>query len=302
MRRVRQVFDRVAWKRRVGYLIGLLLISLWLSPGLPARDQESLLVPYRAGTLPLDPDDPRWNTVPSLRVSLMGQIVTTPIHAQPAVTSVVVHSLHNGEAIAWRVEWSDATRNGTRSLDAFPDGVAIQVPYDPVAEPSITMGEAGKRVLVLHWTADRQTDADLGYVELPRLYPNWVWGWYPHARPPYRYPEDWEHTLAMNYLGGEHRVAPYRSGPVREGMAEGYGSLTWKRRALALGQGRYAEGRWAVVIARPFKIVGTSNPRWGPGATSVMSVAVWDGSAGEVGARKAVHYHWIPLQIEAAPK
>ncbi|RMH35855.1 MAG: nitrate reductase [Nitrospirae bacterium] len=267
-----------------------------------AGGEHAFVVKYEPGPLPHDPDDPRWNALSSRTIALMGQLVVAPLHGEPSVTAITITGVHNGQAIAWRLDWADQTDDRIRTLDRFPDGVAVQIPYDPSSLPSITMGEPDKRVMMLHWTADRQTDVDRGYVELPHVYPHWTWEWYPHARPPYRYPHDWRSAAGLEYLGGSRRAdRALANSPVREGFAEGYSSLTWKSKTAARGIGRYAHGHWTVVLLRPFEAPGTSNPQWGPGQTAALSVAVWDGGAHEVGGRKAVHYEWIPMMIEAVP-
>ncbi|MDM7266582.1 MAG: nitrate reductase, partial [Aquificaceae bacterium] len=116
---------------------------------------------------------------------------------------------------------------------------------------------------------------------------------------PYKYPEDWANQYALNYLGGEKvfRKNTLKS-PVREIEAEGCGSTTWKHIQGADGKGVYKDGKWYVVIRRAFVEENTSNPEWGPAKTPFITLAGWDGSPGDVGARKVLSYSWIPLKVE----
>jgi DMSO reductase family type II enzyme heme b subunit len=86
--------------------------------------------------------------------------------------------------------------------------------------------------------------------------------------------------------------------PVREVVAEGFGSSTWKDIQGAEGRGVYKDGKWTVVIKRRFVEENTSNPEWGPGRATFVTFAVWDGGNSERGARKALRHGWIPLQVE----
>ncbi|MDQ7083363.1 MAG: hypothetical protein Q9N34_10830 [Aquificota bacterium] len=55
---------------------------------------------------------------------------------------------------------------------------------------------------------------------------------------------------------------------------------------------------WYVVIKRRFVVENSSNPEWGPGKTTYVTFAVWDGRSGHRGARKVLSYQWIKLKIE----
>jgi len=57
-------------------------------------------------------------------------------------------------------------------------------------------------------------------------------------------------------------------------------------------------GRWSVVISRPFAGEGANNPAWGPGKSTQVTFAVWDGGHEERGARKSVRMGWVLLAIQ----
>ena len=44
-----------------------------------------------------------------------------------------------------------------------------------------------------------------------------------------------------------------------------------------------------------FNMYGSTH---GPGKATFITFAVWDGSAGDVGARKVLSYSWITLKVE----
>jgi DMSO reductase family type II enzyme heme b subunit len=112
-----------------------------------------------------NPASPVWRKSRAEHVELTG----TPLGLQPSpyiavsrqdkpvgqVTQLRVKSLHNGEEVAFCLEWTDPQRNVEISdNDVFPDGVALLFPLVEDA-PLITMGAEEKPVNAWHWRADR---------------------------------------------------------------------------------------------------------------------------------------------------
>ena len=257
------------------------------------------LVSVRVSKIPTDPLDRIWGKAKEVEIPLAGQSVTTPMQLNPTVKSIKVKSVNDGKNIAFLLVWEDKTQDNFHLIGTFSDAVAVQIPYKPSSDVPVTMGDKGQRVLILHWNAARQEDIDRGYADVSKIYPNATYDWYPHATPPHKYPEDWANQYALSYIGGEKvfRKNTFKT-PVREIVAEGFGSTTWKDVQGAEGKGVYKRGKWYVVIKRAFVVENTSNPEWGPGGETYITFAVWDGSAGDVGARKALSYSWIKLKIE----
>lgn len=283
------------------YIRVLQKLSLVMALGLAATAfADEVLVSKRIpGEIPLDPLSTVWAQAPPLDVPLAGQFITTPMHLNPSVKALTVKSLHTGTEIAFLFAWEDTTENRFMSIGEFSDAVAVQIPYLPSVEVPYIMGGPGKRVLILHWTAFRQENIDHGYFDTAKAQPNYTYDWYPHAEAPYAYPRDWHNPYALNYIGGEKVLRKNTvKTPVREVVAEGFGSSTWKDIQGAEGRGVYKNGKWTVVIKRRFVEENTSNPEWGPGRATFVTLAVWDGGSGERGARKALRHGWIPLQIE----
>ncbi|HFD16024.1 MAG TPA: nitrate reductase [Rhodospirillales bacterium] len=272
-------------------------ILLWAGAALAQNEMTAI---YRAEGVPLDPADAAWNAAPAVTLELEGQTVTEPMVERAAVSEVTLQAMTDGENIGFRLTWKDPSEDRFHAVGRFSDAIAVMIPYRPSDEVPITMGDKGDRVLILHWAAFRQENIDHGYADVAKLHPNYAYDWYPHAEKPYRYPEDWRNQYALAYIGGEkvYRKNTIAS-PVREVVAEGFGSSTWKDVQRAEGQGIYRDGSWQVVIRRRFIENNTSNPHWGPGTTTYVTVAAWDGSAGDRGARKSLHYEWVPLQIRA---
>ena len=116
----------------------------------------------------LNPAARQWAKVPAEEISLGG----TPLHAQPtryvrttwagkplgAVRSVSVQAAHNGNDIAFRLEWADETQNtdhGDGSV--FPDAAAILFPLNGEA-PVESMGSPKAPVNAWYWRANLPQD------------------------------------------------------------------------------------------------------------------------------------------------
>ena len=112
----------------------------------------------------LDPDGALWQAVKSETVKLKG----TPLDMQPsgaikaswanrkigAVDSVRVAAIHDGERIAFRLEWDDPTEDCEITDDTpFPDGCGILFPTVQFA-PMAVMGAIGMAVNAWYWRAD----------------------------------------------------------------------------------------------------------------------------------------------------
>lgn len=275
-----------------GVLLGLLI-------SLAVVFSQELVSKKVRGDIPTDPFAGVWKKAKAVKVSLTGQAVTKPMVVSSPINEVTVKSVNNGKEIAFLLVWKDKTEDRFHLINKFSDAVAVQIPYSPSSEVPVTMGDKRHRVLILHWTAFRQENIENGYADVSKIHPNYAYDWYPHAKPPYKYPEDWGNQYALAYIGGEkvYRKNTFKT-PVREVVAEGYGSSTWKDVQTAQGKGVYKNGKWYVVIKRKFQVENSSNPNWGPGKTTYVTFAVWDGSSGDRGARKVLSYQWIKLRIE----
>jgi DMSO reductase family type II enzyme heme b subunit len=112
----------------------------------------------------LQPDAALWHAGKAETVKLKG----TPLDMQPSdlikaswvnkrigvVEVVQVAAVHDGERIAFRLEWSDPSED--REIDdttAFPDGCGILLPTVQYA-PMAIMGAVGMAVNAWYWRAD----------------------------------------------------------------------------------------------------------------------------------------------------
>ncbi|MBI4863924.1 MAG: hypothetical protein HY815_27245 [Candidatus Riflebacteria bacterium] len=267
----------------------------------PAAGSVALLaVPAVAGELPrTDPDSPSWKQATAVEVALYPQDWTEPKVLVPGVARVDVSSLHDGAWIAFLLSWSDPTDDRVISIGRFSDAVSVQIPTLPGADLSeIAMGQQGKAVEIQFWKAAWQEASEGRPTTSKTLYPNlWV----------DRYPEECvkdknAEAVATRTLASRAAANPTQprlkagSSPVQDLLAEGFGTLTALPDQRSVGRGVYKDGRWRVVIARPLAPLTRHEAVLVPGRHASAAFAIWDGSAGQAGARK-MRSDWLGMNL-----
>lgn len=285
------------------------------------REQVRFQERIRSGDLialeigqPIPGDDPfnaLWEQAPPVDVPVQPQRITTPMLDSPSITSVRVQALSDGEWIAWRLQWNDANADMNVEPDKFCDAVAVQFPLVRNASPY--MGAKDMQVQIIHWKALWQKDIDEHFQDVQDLHPNY-WSdlyWFAKQVPGttvgearYRVPESFEDPVSLQwfpaYQAGNPMADFRRIQPVQELYAEGFGSLTPQKESASMARGIWKDGQWTVVFSRPLYTNDPLDCQLHTEAKRKMSVAVWEGSAGNVGGRK--HWSdWFTFSIEAKP-
>lgn len=240
--------------------------------------------PYIRGAIPLDPTAAVWAKATANVIPLSPQVITTP-NGGGATPSVSVKAVHNGTEIAFLMEWSDETVDTVVGSDSYRDACALMFPANPKQPVSPFMGQEGGRVMIWQWKADWQAKLD-GDDRTPQAYSD------------FHNPED---DLLFGKIGNR----PNAGSSVEELMAEGFGTLTSRKNQTVLGRGVNAGGKWKVVFIRRMGDAEPDNAAFAPGDTIQVNVAVWNGSAKEVSAKKSVSMAWHPLilgKLKAVPK
>jgi hypothetical protein len=279
---------------KAGLAVGsaLVMLILTLQGHSLSAQQPQYSVRYSTTAVPASPTDAAWNAVPSLDVPLIPQSGVAPALTSASVASVSVQALHDGERIAFRMVWDDATHDVEAGRpDTFRDSAAIQFPVGAAA-PSICMGAAGQLSNIWHWKADWQEDIDHGFQDLTRLYPNFFKDYYPYAAgsPPFQFPQDFTSPEARAYspawAAGNPMTQPLRSTPVENLIAIGFGTLATHEQAEIDGRGVWQDSRWSVVFTRELRATASDLAGFDVGGEVATAFAVWNGSNEEVGARK----------------
>ena len=104
------------------------MVLAWL--GVPLVGSEGMVIRAHlvTGEVPSSPDDAAWETIPVMTLPLSGQVVTRPVWPEPTARALTVRSVHNGNDIAFLLEWQDNTKNDRLTPGTFRDGVAIGLP------------------------------------------------------------------------------------------------------------------------------------------------------------------------------
>jgi len=263
----------------------LMAIVLVMLPGSttaqPAAPAEVRVVFVRDGVF-TSPTDIAWDAIPETTYSLQAQLITAP-NGGGSVSKISVRATHDGEEVAFRLEWSDASADRGVGVDTFRDAAAIGFPVGrPTTPPSPFMGDEAHPVVIWQWAADFDADAE-GMSRFGERYP--------HAEGVWIFPQD---------LSVRRKVRGWRGAdPVIEYVAKGFGTLTPRMETDVEGSSDYKRGVWSVVLRRKLETANEMDPVFVPGGKSSLILAVWDGDKKEVNGRKAVTYQWIPAKLDS---
>lgn len=138
------------------------LVNYILSLSVQTSSEPAVLLVSRFtdASLPDDPDDPLWSDLPPAYYPLIGQIMRTERHFQPAINAVEVKTLFNATEIAFHVSWNDRTesRTGTGTdANASADALAVQFPQelsDGSERPYFVFGDTDRPVYQMYWAAN----------------------------------------------------------------------------------------------------------------------------------------------------
>jgi hypothetical protein len=261
----------------------------------PARTATEVVVRAAAGDLPrTDPTSKAWDKASEMIVTLLPQDLVEPKLVTPGVARIKVRALHDAGWIAFRLEWADATRDVLLGPGRFSDGVAVQLPTEAgsdVTDPA--MGLKGRPVAISYWKAAWQETAD----PVAALRPNMPPTFYPPAAASGGQRATLEREFAPARGANNPSTNRAPGDAVQDLLAEGAGTLTVATGQDSIGRGTWQGGVWRVTIARPLGPPDTSPFR--PGRRTYVAFAVWDGAAGNAGAKK-MRTVWIPLTLEEA--
>lgn len=253
------------------------------------------VVAVRADSLPEDSTDPAWEAAPPYRADLLLQDLVEPRLLEPSTASVVVRALTDGERVAFRLEWEDATEDAVSDTARFVDACAVQLPRSTEPDvPDPQMGGPGRPVEITLWRASWQAWVDGRKDDIHSLYPNAAIDHYPFEAPSLEPGSDAQRQMALRYAPARrlgNKMEGPRERPVEDLVGEGPGTLSPSREQRSTGRGTRTASGWQVVIVRPLP------SRLGPGDRSEVAFAVWDGARREVGSRK-MRSGWVPLSVE----
>ncbi len=204
-----------------------------------------------------------------------------------ALFAAKLSAIHDGESIALRVRWRDATRDEGAFDPAQPrDGAALALSNES-APPLFGMGSRSHPVNLWHWQALRLVDR-AGVLDLvdarPHLLDSPVFGESRADVKPHYLPAPSEPIAG----GGVDALSAESFRAVRE--------LGASARAVA-GAARWAGGEWAVVFVRELAPRNENEADLRRGKPVVVALALWDGSGGDIDGYKSFSI-WQKLALE----
>lgn len=246
-------------------------------------------------TLPADPEDRAWSDVPVHVAPLLLQDLVEPRLLEPSTPEVRVRAITNGVQIAFRLEWDDPVDDNRPVPSSFVDACAIQVPVALTADlPAPQMGEVERPVEITYWRASWQAVVDGRGDSIKDLFPGALTDHYPFEAPSLQPGSPEQQAMAGRFAPARtlgNPMAGPRDSPVQDLIASGPGTLEPGPSTDSAGMGRRTAAGWAVVLSRRLPADVT------PGGRGQIAFAVWEGSRGEVGARK-MRTGWVPLVVE----
>jgi mono/diheme cytochrome c family protein len=259
-------------------------------PGVSAKveHKRQQLVAHRAtASLSAGLDEDVWNKVPAVPV------VVSPLWWRPYVPpDFTVQALHDGQTLALRLTWKDATcNNSVARPEDFEDMAAVQF-FQGGPEPFLGMGAEGANVDLWQWRAGWHN-------------PNGTAGGtlddYPFDTPFYR--EKLKGQAIPDFLtaraAGNQHVHADASQTAASLGARGFGSTTFRPRTSqrVTAQSAWKDGRWTVVLRRPLQVGADEGLSLGSGKECSVAFALWDGAARDRNGQKLVSI-WHSLKIE----
>ncbi len=279
------------------HVVAVALLAAVLAAGCGKKTQVvPEVVAMSVASLPTAPDDRAWDSAPEHVAKMVPQDLVEPRLLVPTTDEVRVRALTNGREVVFRLEWADATKDDVPASSRMVDACAVQIPEALAADPPAPqMGEDGRIVEVTYWRADWQASVDGRGDTIRDFHPNASIDHYPFEAGSLEPGSAAQQEMARRYAParalGNVRAGP-RETPVEDLVAAGPGTLEPGPSRGSNGRGVHGRNGWSVVISRSWP-AGV-----GPGQRTHIAFAVWQGSEGEVGARK-MRTGWIPLVARA---
>ncbi|HXG09484.1 MAG TPA: ethylbenzene dehydrogenase-related protein [Gemmataceae bacterium] len=253
--------------------------------------RTTLTAKRTAASLDGDISEDAWKAAPT------ASIVVSPLwwrdYPEP---DLQVQALHDGQTLALRLRWNDATVNDSpiRPED-FEDMAAVQL-FKGDVEPFIGMGAKDHRVDMWLWRASWHN---------PSAQPPSLLDDYPFVSPNYgailkkddsgNGPPDF---LTARAAGNLH-TNPDRERSASNLSAEGFGSTTFRPRTAqrVTASSTRKEGGWSVILKRPLAVGTEDGIPLAAGEQYSIAFAIWDGAAGDRNGQKLISI-WHDLKIE----
>ncbi len=293
--------------------LGLALIQIPLAISQPV----TLPVKQTKGSIPMDAAHPLWESAPAIVVPLSGQTITTPMHPNISVKSVMVRAVTNGKEIGVWMNWADQTKNDTTiGPQDFRDQAAVQFPVNTSGAPPFQcMGQSGGTVNIWRWNAEWQKDLGkriAGIWSVTDQYPSMASDLYmQEPAGGVTFPDRVglaEGPFNEAAWSGNIMADPaLRASSVEDLNANGFSTLTTQPNQNVTGNGLWEPygsikggccigPSWRVVMKRAIVTSDDNDVQFTSGASIPVAFAVWDGTNVERNGMKGIST-WFTLRM-----
>lgn len=268
-------------------ILTVIAASLRITDANPAMAQSQQIGAWRVSSQPvMDGFAPEWQSIVPVFLPTTAQQVALPLGGG-AVERIAVRAVHWEDRLYVMLEWADSTADSvTARHEEFTDAAAIQFPAEAASTvPAICMGQADQAVNIWQWRADLENP-------LPGL-------------PENAYVDMYQYTDDLHFPAREagNSLAQEERPGVTNLLAGGFGTLEATEAGGLEGEGRYHEGRWAVVFTRPLQSHAEMQPDFDGDGPIDVAVAIWDGSQGERDGIKSVSsFTQLTITTEDPPR
>ncbi len=250
-----------------------------------APEDGLISVPRHAGSLPLDPSDPLWERVDSVRVPL------NPLWPEPSpVPAVAVRALHDGSKLAMLLQWRDDILDGAPiRVEDFQDAAAVQFSLTG-RFPFLGMGDPLNPVNVWQWKAGWQQAMDGERPDVHTAHPAMHVDVYPDPLM--------QAVYRTGEAAGNLLAAQAMKSPIEDANARGFGTMTSQPTEAQNvgGKGIWRDGSWSVLFQRDLSARDAGDVKLTPGQPVPVAFAIWNGAQRDRNGRKVVS-NWFRLSL-----
>lgn len=257
-------------------LVALLGLQVAVTAAVTGGDQPMASV----GEVPVQPQADAWEDAPSQTVELHAQQMAVP-YGGGSTDEVEVRALTNGSTVAFRLAWSDPTRDADLAAPHnYSDAAAVM--FGTGELPPITMGAVGDPVNIWYWRAAwKANESAYGSGDMYS---------YNHAMAGIN-------AKPGNAVGNPLSKARYDRF-AQNYYAEGFGSTSYAPSQPVQAKATRTEDGWAVTFERDRSAAGEFDVQFDTNEDIYVAFAVWNGSADEVNGQKSITLQYSKLDPE----
>ena len=233
------------------------------------------------GSLPLNPENDAWKSVPSFYIPLAGQILEAEKNFYPTIDSVWIQAIRNEDEIAFKLRWDDPT-------------------FDPILKTVTEVQESPPPPLPAEFQAEPSDEEAKSPVEAPKpqKYPDSIAIQFPANNSgdgslPYFLNGDKDHPVNLwKWVSGSNKtIEMYAQGLQHQGEHRPASQLVQSKVVFKYGQ-------YQLVMKRKLTTSDKSNDvQFEGGATIPIAINAWDGNVNETGTQKSIST-WFQMTLE----